>query len=78
MVCSLLAVPLQVRERPLSSLGLRRAAGSAAAAVGPPVVPICVLLSLLSLSRSVWLVGRVEVGWSVCCSQCPFRCARGR
>ena len=50
MVCSLLAVPLQVRERPLSSLGLRRAAGSAAAAVGPPVVPICVLLSLLSVS----------------------------
>ena len=46
MVCSLLAVPLQVRERPLSSLGPRRAA----AAVGPPVVPICVLLSLLSVS----------------------------
>ena len=53
MVCSLLAVPLQVRERPLSSLRLRRAAGSAAAAVGPPVVPIRVLLSL---SGSVWLV----------------------
>ena len=60
MVCSLLAVPLQVRERPLSSLGLRRAAGSAAAAVGPPVVPICVLLSLLSVSGSVWLVGAVS------------------
>ena len=50
MVCSPLAVPLQVRERPLSSLGPRRAAGSAAAAVGPPVVPICVLLSLFSVS----------------------------
>ena len=62
MVCSLLAVPLQVRERPLSSLGLRRAAGSAAAAVGPPVVPICVLLSLLVALRvrSVWLVGAVS------------------
>ena len=53
MVCLLLAVPIQVRERPLSSLGPRRAAGSAAAAVGPPVVPIRVLLSL---SGSVWLV----------------------
>ena len=52
MVCSLLTVPLQMHERPLSPLGRRRAAGSAAA-VGPPVVPIRVLLSL---SGSVWLV----------------------
>ena len=49
--CSLLAVPPQVCERPLSLLGPRRAAGSAAAAVGPPVV----LLSLVLVW--VWLAG---------------------
>ena len=50
--CSLLAVPPhQVRERPLRPLGPRRAAGSAAAAVGPPVV----LLSLVLVW--VWLAG---------------------
>ena len=37
---SLLAVPFQVRERPLSSLGARGAAGSAAAAVGRPFVSV--------------------------------------
>ena len=75
--CSLLAVPLQVRERPLGLLGPRRAAGSAAAAVGPPVVPIRVLLSLLLVW--VWLAGGgpVGVGWSARCSQFQFGAPSG-
>ena len=62
MGCSLLAVPPQVRERPLSSLGPRRAAGSAAAAVRPP---IRVLLSLLLVRVWLALVGALSV-WLVC------------
>ena len=77
LVCSLLAVPPQVCERPLSLLGPRRAAGSAAAAVGPPVVPIRVLLSLLLVW--VWLAGGgpVGVGWSARCSQFQFGAPSG-
>ena len=55
--CSLLAVPPQVRKRPLSSLGPRRAAGSAAAAVRPP---IRVLLSLLLVRVWLALVGALS------------------